>query len=89
MDWDQIRANRFAVESPPADWPSGVRPISIKGLALIGVHPAINQLYWDGQALVTERRLATFERVLASAATGSALLVALVEVLRAFGLTAG
>jgi hypothetical protein len=32
---------------------------------LLGHDPQKNQLYWDGHALVTEKRFSTFERGLA------------------------
>lgn len=49
----------------PSHWPREVRIVSLKAMALLGHDPRTNQLYWDGQPLVTEKRFATFERVLA------------------------
>ena len=52
--WAHIRANKLAANETPNDWPRAVRNISLDGLALIGIDDK-NELYWDGQKLVTER----------------------------------
>ncbi|NGO53179.1 hypothetical protein [Allomesorhizobium camelthorni] len=85
QDWDHIRRTRYSPNDVPPDWPDGVKGISMNGAALLGVHAATNQLYWDGQPLVTERRLATFERIMAGIVTASTAIVAVVEVGRAVG----
>jgi hypothetical protein len=57
--------------TPPADWPDGVRPISIEGVSLLGIDPATNQLYWDGKQVVLRDRIVTlggFERFLVALA---------------------
>lgn len=71
--------------TPPKGWPQNVRIISLEGLGRIGIDPKTNELYWDGQRIVTEKRLASYERWLATLATGSAVVVAVVEMLRAGG----
>lgn len=55
----------------PEYWPYNVRKISIDGLHKIRIDPTTNELFWDGQKLVTERRLASFERWLAFLATSA------------------
>jgi hypothetical protein len=82
-DWDKIRRHAISAEAPPG-WPAGVRGISLDGVSLIGVHERTNELYWDGNKLVTERRLATFERALALIVTAATAIVAVVEVARFF-----
>ena len=61
-DWAEVRANRFSKERPD-DWPEGVFAVSIKGVALLGVHEKSGRLYWDGKELVTRPkiRLGTLE----------------------------
>ncbi|RUW53735.1 hypothetical protein [Mesorhizobium sp. M8A.F.Ca.ET.021.01.1.1] len=86
IDWAQIRANRYASDAPPPEWPAGIKVTSLEGLTLLGMHPVTNQLYWDGQELATVKRLGTFERGMALAATIATVLVAVVEILRAFGI---
>lgn len=67
-DWYRLRAARYSKVSPPIGWPVGVKPISQEGLALLGVDPSTNEIYWDGQKLVTERRWSNGERWLAGIA---------------------
>ncbi|TGT35682.1 hypothetical protein [Mesorhizobium sp. M8A.F.Ca.ET.165.01.1.1] len=86
IDWVEIRANRYAKAAPPPEWPAGIKVTSLEGLTLLGMHPVTNQLYWDGQELATVKRLGTFERGMALAATVATVLVAVVEILRAFGI---
>ncbi|TIQ85258.1 MAG: hypothetical protein E5X38_21245 [Mesorhizobium sp.] len=69
----------------PEHWPSNVKKISIDGLDRIGIDPKTNELFWDGQKLVTERKLASFERWLAFFATLATCVGAFVEVGRAAG----
>jgi hypothetical protein len=42
---------------PPPTWPSGVRPISQEGLALLGIDPATDRLFWDGKQVVVRSRV--------------------------------
>lgn len=49
----------------PNHWPREVRHLSIDAMDALGHDPGSNQLYWDGQPLVTEKRFSTFERSLA------------------------
>jgi hypothetical protein len=65
--WDEIRAVRYSPLTPPPEWPSNVRPISIEGVSLLGIDPATNHLYWDGKEVVLRDRVVTlggFERFL-------------------------
>jgi hypothetical protein len=39
----------------PADWPEGIRPISVEGLSHIGVGND-GSLYWDGKPIQVARR---------------------------------
>lgn len=83
-NWDGIRQSKSA-ESAPREWPPGVQPISIDGLGLIGINVTTNQIYWDGQPLVTEKRLNNFERGMALSVTIATVIVAAIEVGRAAG----
>jgi hypothetical protein len=56
MDWTHLREKKYSTERPPTDWPTGVRPISLEGLSLLGIGPD-NRLYWDGQPLKIERTI--------------------------------
>jgi hypothetical protein len=56
QDWEQLRKGKYADDQPPMEWPTGVRPISLKGLALFGIGPD-NRLYWDGQFIKIERTI--------------------------------
>ena len=55
--WDEIRAVRYSMMEPPPTWPSGVRPISQEGLALLGIDPSTNRLFWDGKEVVLRSRV--------------------------------
>jgi hypothetical protein len=35
--WQEIRAARYSIMTPPPEWPAGVRPISIDGVSLFGI----------------------------------------------------
>ncbi|MFK0688182.1 hypothetical protein ACFX5Q_08260 [Mesorhizobium sp. IMUNJ 23033] len=83
IDWDEIRKNRHVTEPSPPTWPIGVKAISLSGVTLLGVHESTGELYWDGQAVVTERRLANYERRLALAVTIATVVMAVIEVGRA------
>jgi len=88
--WHEIRTVRYSPMTPPAEWPDGVRPISIEGVSLLGIDPATNQLYWDGKQVVLRDRVVTlggFERVLVALAaigTFGAFIVELGNVLNWF-----
>ena len=71
-DWDHIKAEKFAPESPPG-WPKGVKGISNEGLSLLGIHEKTSALYWDGDEIVTKRtvELNLFERILAFIVTAA------------------
>ena len=56
-NWNDIRAVRFSPLTPPPEWPSNVRPISIEGVSLLGIDPVTNKLYWDGREIVVRDRL--------------------------------
>jgi len=55
--WDEIRAVRYSMMDPPPTWPSGVRPISLEGLALLGIDPTTDGLFWDGKQVVLRSRV--------------------------------
>jgi hypothetical protein len=55
--WQEIRAARYSIMTPPPEWPAGVRPISIDGVSLFGINPESNKLYWDGREIVVRDRL--------------------------------
>jgi hypothetical protein len=55
--WDEIRGVRYSPLTPPPEWPSNVRPISLEGVSLLGIDPATNKLYWDGKEIVVRDRL--------------------------------
>jgi hypothetical protein len=55
--WDEIRGVRYSPLTPPPEWPSNVRPISMEGVSLLGIDPATNKLYWDGKEIVVRDRL--------------------------------
>lgn len=67
IDWEQVRKHRYSDSPAPPTWPVGVRPISIEGLSLLGIQESTGGLHWDGQPVVTEKRLASYERRLALA----------------------
>src|SRR5215831_18995616 len=50
-DWNDIRAVRYSPMTPPPEWPPNVRPISTEGVSLLGIDPATNQLYLDGNVI--------------------------------------
>lgn len=85
IDWEKVRKYRHVREASPPEWPAGVKAISLNGVTLLGVHESTGELYWDGRALVTERKLASFERGMAFAVTVATVVMAIVEVLRAVG----
>lgn len=83
-DWDQIRKHKFAPDKPPADWPTGVQPISIDGVSLFGVHQTTGEVYWDGHRLETTTRLGTFERIIALLVAASTISMAVFDAIRFF-----
>ncbi|ESY15180.1 hypothetical protein [Mesorhizobium sp. LNJC394B00] len=85
IDWEQIRKHRHVKEQSPSEWPQGVQAISSSGLTLLGIHEKSGELYWDGQQVVTARRLANFERAMALAVTIATVIMAVIEVGRAAG----
>ena len=83
IDWQEVRAQSFAEEAPPPEWPPHLRPLSWKGAALFGMDPRKpDELYWDGKRLVTAVRLGRFERWVAIIVTGSTLSLALTDGVR-------
>jgi len=87
IDWKMIRENRFS-DDPPDVWPAGVRPISMKGIALLGIHERTGKLYWDGEELATSIGLKRYERILATIGAACAVLTTIFTVLRFFGFAA-
>lgn len=57
MDWAKIRKNKLADAKSPDDWPADVAPISMEGLALLGIDKSDGQLFWDGKEIVVHTRL--------------------------------
>jgi len=55
--WQEIRAVRYSTMARPPEWPAGIQPISIDGVALFGINPETNKLYWDGREIVVRDRL--------------------------------
>lgn len=84
-DWEKLRAHKWSPVPPPPDWPVHVRPISMNGLGLFGIDSKTHSLHFDGDKLVTERRLARFERLCLGIGTASAFVIALIEIGRALG----
>jgi len=83
-DWSDIRREKYANVNPPADWPTGVQPISIDGLSLFGVHHKTGEVYWDGQKLETKTILGWQEKTLALAVAVSTVSMAVFDALRFF-----
>lgn len=84
-DWDHVRRHKFAADAPPADWPPHIKPISIEGTGLFGIDPSTGDLYWDGRKVETTRRLANFERILATVGAAGALLAGIHPFGHSFG----
>ena len=87
--WDEIRAVRYSPLTPPSEWPSNVRPISMEGVSLLGIDPATNKLYWDGKEVVVRDRLrlggwANFLAILVAIGTFGTLVVELGNALNWF-----
>jgi hypothetical protein len=62
----EAEGTKYAVlYDTPTHWPREVRILSIDAMDALGHDPRTNQLYWDGQPLVTEKRFSNFERMLA------------------------
>jgi len=85
-DWSVIRKYRLSIDRPP-EWPEGVFAVSMKGVALLGIHEKSGRLYWDGKEVVTRGsvRLGTYERWIASAAALGTLGTFIVNAGRAYG----
>lgn len=49
----------------PAHWPRDVYRMPMKQNANLGIKNGTSELYWDGDALVTEKRWGTVERRIA------------------------
>ena len=74
-------------EHPP-HWPKGVRTITIDEWSIIGIHPQLNQLYWDGHRIEVRKTLDLkwWQITLASITAFSALTVATIDMLTYFGI---
>jgi hypothetical protein len=56
VDWEHKRKiGRSKIPGAPG-WPQGVHPISIEGMALMGLDEQ-GMLYWDGKPVEVRRRL--------------------------------
>ncbi|HTV69793.1 MAG TPA: hypothetical protein VMF90_14760 [Rhizobiaceae bacterium] len=85
VNWEEIQRNKYASdEATPSNWPEGLKPISVDGLALFGID-RLGNLYWDGQRVEAVHRLNWLERTFAFAAAVAAIVIALVEVGRSAG----
>ena len=72
-------------ESGPAHWPMGVRPISYKGMGLLGVGDD-GTIYWDGKPIVTQKSvtLTIGQKTLAGAVALSTIIAALAACVAAY-----
>jgi hypothetical protein len=84
MDWASVRSERWAKAPPPPEWDAGVKPISLAGLSLFGIHQQSGNLYWDGKEIVVRRRFALtwYQGLLATITAFSTLVLASVEFYR-------
>ena len=74
VDYEKVRAAVRASSRGAPGWPTGVRPISQAGLALLGIGPG-NGLYWDGEPIKIDRELSLtlWQTILATATALGAL----------------
>jgi hypothetical protein len=70
IDWDHQRRNKLYPGDAPADWPKGVKAISISGAGLFGIHEDTGEIYFDGKQILTKRpfELGWVERIIAGLA---------------------
>ena len=63
-DYAQMREFMAASDRGPPEWPTGVKPLSLEGIGLLGIGPD-NRLYWDGQQLEISRiiRFSTWQAI--------------------------
>jgi hypothetical protein len=73
VDWDHIRKYAHANAPTPPSWPSGVRPISMQGLGLLGLDDNY-RLYWDGKPVEMKYRL-TFWQTIGAFVVGTSVVV--------------
>jgi hypothetical protein len=57
MNWDKIKETKWSDATPPKDWPQKVTPISMNGLALLGISQTDGRLFWDGKEIVVKSKL--------------------------------
>ncbi|MEP3045233.1 MAG: hypothetical protein ABJL55_04880 [Roseibium sp.] len=82
-DWDHLFEHRYTRSGPPKWWSKkGLKPISQEGLSFFAIDPKDNSVYWNGHQLETVKRLDDPERIMAGIATGSAAVVALIELVK-------
>ena len=55
-EYEKYRENARITRPGPPSWPTGVRSITLEGLALMGIG-SDNKLYWDGQQLEVSRKV--------------------------------
>ncbi|MAO93807.1 MAG: hypothetical protein CMM78_04820 [Rhodospirillaceae bacterium] len=86
LDWSHIRATKYSDMGGPKDWPPGLRTISMNGLSLFAID-SDNQLFWDGQKILVEKRLRLewWQTCLATITAFAAFTVATIEVGRSAG----
>lgn len=74
VDWAFIRQHAMSSDSPP-DWPPGVKGITLKGVALLGLDDK-RRLYWDGRRVAT-LTLSRWQKIGAFVLTMSAAVAAM------------
>ena len=90
MDFDEQYPHARTKTRPPSHWPKDVRPISLKGLDLLGVD-SDGKFYWDGKLLETRShfRLTKVQATFAILAALATIIMAVVDLLRFIGLGKG
>ena len=65
-DWNDLRQYMFTESDPPAEWPTGVKPISLSGVNFFGLDKD-NRLHWDGKRVEFRQgiRLTTWQSIFA------------------------
>ena len=87
IDWKRVREAHNLAESGPPEWPTGVRPITLTGLTLLGIGPD-NRLHWDGQPIELARKvsLTWWQTTLAAMTAFGAILSAIAAILPYMGI---
>ncbi len=82
--WEHLRAHKWSETPPPPEWDKSIKPMSMAGLSLFGIHQKSGKIYWDGSEVVVRSgvKLTNYQTVLATTTALSAAIVALVELYR-------